>query len=138
MRKEAPNVVCLVGPVDIVVNMSFPYNIAPCAVPEFAKGDGSSFDIVGLPLQQAVEVLAASPGTTAFQFVTPVSSLDHVRKYWKEGQFDKTSDGDGSPDNTASAPFSPAKAAAAAAVAAAEGGGGAPTSVKDSDLWKGV
>jgi len=107
------------------------------AIAADGAGDGSSFDIVGLPLQQAVEVLAASPGTTAFQFVTPVSSLDHVRTYWKEGQFDKTSEGEGSPENAASAPFSPAKAAAAAAVAAAEGGG-APTSVKDGDLWKGV
>jgi len=48
-------------------------------------GDGSAFDIVGIQLQQAIEVLVASPSTTAFQFITPVTSLDFVRVNLKGG-----------------------------------------------------
>jgi len=44
-------------------------------------GNPDDFEVVSLSLPRAVEMLANSPETTAFQFIPPKSSIDHIETY---------------------------------------------------------
>jgi len=78
--------------------LTFDFRSISCSLT--TSGEGSAFDIVGIQLQQAIEVLVASPSTTAFQFITPVSSLDFVRmNLKKDGPFSEIFENDdGAPE----------------------------------------
>jgi hypothetical protein len=48
---------------------------------EIDGGDPSDFEVVGLSLNRAVEMLATVPETPAFHFIPPASSIEHIRAY---------------------------------------------------------
>lgn len=48
---------------------------------EIDGGDPSDFEVVGLSLNRAVELLATVPDTPSFHFIPPASSVEHIRAY---------------------------------------------------------
>jgi hypothetical protein len=44
-------------------------------------GDPSDFEVVGLSLNRAVELLATIPESPSFQFIPPASSVEYIRAY---------------------------------------------------------
>jgi hypothetical protein len=48
---------------------------------EIDGGDPSDFEVVGLSLYRAVEMLATVPETPSFHFIPPASSIEHIRAY---------------------------------------------------------
>ena len=47
--------------------------------------DAGQFEVVGLGLDKAVQMLASVPEAPAFQFMTPRTSHEHIQAYLGEG-----------------------------------------------------